>query len=92
MSTMEISDIQGIRPELVPVVADTASLNSLRMLFAAQAEGEGNTNSDTLIVNLEFKCVGVSESLTDPYTVVFEYNTVLDSLTDSFRFDWKRTQ
>ena len=59
---------------------------------AAQGEGEGNTNSITLSVNFMFKCAGATEWLPDSYTIVFEYNTVLDSLTDSTGKNWTRTQ
>jgi len=60
--------------------------------IAAQAEGEGNSSSNTLSVNLVFSCAGDTEWLSQPYSIVLEYNIGIDSLTDNFGNNWTRTQ
>ena len=59
-------------------------------LFETRGEGEGTSDSHLLSVNLIFRCMGDTEWFTDAFPIVFEYNHITGSLTDTFSNSWTR--
>jgi endoglucanase len=60
--------------------------------IAAIGEGSGEATSNNLSVTFQFTCQDETESLSDQYSIVFEYNTSMDSISDTFSNAWNRIE